>query len=75
MLDIFGVVKEFFKYIAPLAIVAFGVLFIWGLTKWFDRFMDAIFGLSKHPAKLILAIIFISALLYFWFQFLAPLFE
>ena len=75
MLEIWELAKSFIKYIGPLATIAFGILIAFGMVKWYDKMKDAIYGLSSHPAKLFFAILIISALLYFWFSYLAPLFD
>lgn len=75
MLDIAQVLKDLLTYIGPLAIIVFGILIAWGTIKWLKRLGVAINGLSENPGYIVFALLVIAGGLYFWFNYIAPLFK
>ena len=75
MLEIWMTIQSLLLYIGPLAIIAFGLLLAWGTIKWIKNLGVAVKGLSESPGSILFALLLIAAGLYFWFLYLAPLFN
>ena len=69
------ILKEWLKYLSPLAIIIFAILTTGGILKWFGMTKNAVKEIMKSPTGIVIVLAIAGALFYFYFAFLAPLLE